>query len=290
MMSVQGILKNLVPELDNGNRSRTIGPYLLTGQIGSGGMADIYSAVHKDNENIKSVAIKLMKDEHSFNPALRERFLNEGMIVDTIRHPNIVDIYHRGESENHLYIVMELLEGQTLGEYIRNSGKLDIDFSLNIMRQVTSALVAIHKAGVVHRDLKPDNIMLVDGESEGVRAKILDFGLAKTRALPQMTESGTMVGTICYLSPEQLYDNSYSPASDVYALGTIFYEAVTGVKSFDGNTVLEITQKILKKQPLRPGRLRADLPEELDNLILKMMAKNPEARPSAAELLFMLNK
>lgn len=267
-----------------------VGPYRLTGRIGSGGMADIYSAVHRSNGKNRTVAIKLMKEEHSVNPVQRERFLQEGMIVDAISHPNIVEIFHRGESGNHLFIVMELLDGQTLGQLIRGNGMLDTALSLDIMRQVTSALVAIHEAGVVHRDLKPDNIMLVNRGKQGTTAKILDFGLAKTQALPQITESGMMEGTICYLSPEQLYNNQYSPASDIYALGAIFFETVTGLKSYAGDTALEIMQKILKNRPPVPSAVRPGLPRHLDNLILSMMAKEPETRPSASELLLTLEK
>jgi serine/threonine-protein kinase len=283
-------LKKFLAKLNFWKRKTMVGPYRLTGRIGSGGMADIYAAVHKNKNKKERVAIKLMKDEHTFDPVQRERFLHEGMIVDAIRHPNIVDIYHRGESDNHLFIVMELLKGRTLGRLIQRNGMMDIGLSLDVMRQVTSALVDIHKAGVVHRDLKPDNIMLVKNGKQGTVAKILDFGLAKTKDLPQITESGMVVGTICYLSPEQLNSNRYSTASDIYALGVIFFEMVTGVKPYPGETALEIMQNILKSEPAVPGAIRPGVPGKLDALILGMMAKEPAMRPATEELLLTLEK
>lgn len=276
-------------------KKSTVGEYRIIDLIGSGGMANIYSAVHRKNSKAGPVALKLMKEEYSLDPAQRTRFLHEGMIVDSINHPNIVEILHRGESGDHLYIVMELLKGQTLAkriesERIEQESRMDIGSILDIMIQVTGALLRIHEAGIIHRDLKPENIMLVQKGKLKDIVKILDFGLAKTQALPKITETGMVLGTICYLAPEQLYNSEYSTASDIYALGVIFFEMVTGERPYSGETALEIMQEILKANPVSAKAIRPELPGPIDYLITTMMANEPETRPTAESLAVILEK
>jgi serine/threonine-protein kinase len=161
---------------------------------------------------------------------------------------------------------------------------------LDIVLQILDAISVIHNAGIIHRDLKPANIMLVKkGEKENF-VKILDFGLAKTQSLSRVTESGIVVGTLCYLCPEQLLNSEYSFASDIYSLGTIFYEMLTGQKAYNGETPLEIMQQMFKTKPKPPKALKQDIPDQLNSVVLKMMEKEPGNRPSIEVLKITLRK
>jgi len=284
------LLKRFIKILDFWRRKIHIGKYRIIEQIGSGGMAKIYKASSKKMNREHEVAIKLMRDEFLLNPVQRARFLSEGKIVDNLKHPHIVEVFERGEHNGNLFIVMELLKGHTLAQQIAHEGAMDINGSMDIMAQLIDAISVIHQAGIVHRDLKPENIMLVKKGKIETFVKVLDFGLAKTQALTRVTETGMVVGSINYISPEQLLNSEYSTKSDIYSLGVIFYEMVTGEKPYIGESALEIMQEIIKCRVRKPKEIRDDIPDKLNSLILNMIARDPDIRPPVEVLKINLRK
>ncbi len=283
-------LKNLIKMADFWRKKNYIGAYRIVEQIGVGGMANILKVVSGKRSKKEFLALKLIKEEFIFDAVYRKRFLDEGQIIDNLDHPHIVKVYDRGEHNHNLFIAMELLEGQTIEQVLQEKGALSPGESLGIVLQILDALSVIHNAGIVHRDLKPGNIMLVKREEKENFVKILDFGLAKTQSLSRVTESGIVVGTLCYLSPEQLLNSEYSSASDIYSLGTIFYEMLTGEKAYNGETPMEVMQQMFKTEPKPPKALKKDIPEQLNSIVLKMMEKEPGNRPSAEVLKTTLQK
>jgi tetratricopeptide (TPR) repeat protein len=255
--------------------------YKLERQIGSGGMGVVYEA--RDLLHRRSAAIKLIREEHASDPAQRRRFLNEGDLVDRLEHPNIVHVYERGEHGQTLYIAMELIPGRSLAELLSAGERLPLGDCLAIMRQTADALAQIHRQGIVHRDLKPENVMLLAG-SRPPTAKLLDFGLAQSPSLTRLTETGQLMGTLHQLAPEQITTRESSPASDVYALGTLFYELLTAEKPFLGENPGAVVRAILEQQPIPPAQLRTDVNPRLDALLLRMLDKTPERRPASETL------
>lgn len=266
-----------------------IGHYKILEQMGTGGMGTVYRAA--DIVNAKTtLAIKVMREEFFTDEIQKKRFKQEASLIDQLVHPNIVRITERGESGSNLYIAMELLEGPTLAEIIKSEKRMDIAVALHIMMQVADALNAIHAANIIHRDLKPENIILIDREGDTYFVKLLDFGLATTQYLSRLTETGMVVGTIFYLSPEQLTVGQLSPASDIFALGVIFYEMLTGEKPFSGETAVEVMKQIVDKEPLPPDVFRPDIDRTLSNLVRYMLRKNPAHRPDAGTVFNILRE
>jgi ligand-binding sensor domain-containing protein/tRNA A-37 threonylcarbamoyl transferase component Bud32 len=258
-----------------------IGHYRITARIGSGGMGVVYKAYHvMGKKKTKSVALKVIREEFTTDEMQRKRFLNEALLIDRLDHPNIVNVIERGEYNNQLFLVMEMLEGESLAELIRKNVKFSIQEAAGIMNQLVDALAKIHEKGIIHRDLKPENIMVMEKEETRYFVKLLDFGLARDQTLTRLTETGEILGTINYLPPERISRQTLSPAGDIYSLGIIFYEMLTLEKPFLGETPVDIIKCILEKEPLEPGKFRPDLADELNRLILDMMIKEPEKRPS----------
>ena len=183
---------------------------------------------------------------------------------------------------------MELLQGKNLAYTIEEDGQIALDRCLSIMVQLSDALAFIHSRNIVHRDLKPANIMLTGKDGTGDVVKLLDFGLARARFQTRLTRTGMLVGTINYMSPEQVSGLPSTPACDVYALGIIFYEMVTGRHAFPGDTITEIADKILVSTPDQPKQYRPEIPDELNGLIIQMLSKESKQRPSAASVLLRL--
>ncbi|MCK4835545.1 MAG: protein kinase, partial [Candidatus Aminicenantes bacterium] len=256
-----------------------IGHFRIQEKIASGGMGTIYRALDILNSN-KSVALKVLREEFMNDSVQRKRFINEGSIIDQIDHPGIVKVIERGEHNNQLYIAMELLEGMSLAELIKKGVQLSIEESVEMMIQLIDVLDKIHSKGIFHRDLKPENIMLIKKAGTEYFIKLLDFGLAKTKSLSRLTETGMVIGTIGYLSPEQITDSEFTAASDVYSLGIIFYELLTFKKPFIGETTVNIMRQILYEDPVKPSDHQADIPFRLEELILNMIDKNPSQRPT----------
>lgn len=265
--------------------------YKLEDKIGTGGMGVIYKARDiRGKSRTSSYAVKVLKEEYFKDDIYIKRFKNEAAMIDQINHPNIVKVMERGDDHGTLYIAMELLEGKTLGDLMAKEKQINLNTALAIMVQMAAALAAIHKRGIIHRDLKPDNIMVTRAGDHSPLIKILDFGLARTQNLTRLTSTDVIIGTIFYVAPEQLAHSTISPAGDIYSLGVICYQVLTGEKPFYGDTVFSIARQILKKEPFPIEILRPDVPPELSKLVKKMMNKTPEKRPSAIEVLDQLKK
>jgi len=252
------------------------GRYRIQRKLGAGGMADVYLA--EDQELGRRVAIKILNSRHGNDDQFIERFRREAKNAAALNHPNIVSIYDRGEAEDTYYIAMEFLDGRTLKELIVGRGAAPINVAIEYARQILSALRFAHRHGIVHRDIKPHNA-LVDGDG---RVKVTDFGIARA-GTSQMTETGSIVGTAQYLSPEQARGGEVDPRSDLYSLGVVLYELLTGKTPFDGETPVEIAMKHLSTTPKPPSKLRPDVPRELDMVVMRALAKNPDERYQSAD-------
>jgi eukaryotic-like serine/threonine-protein kinase len=252
------------------------GRYRIQRKLGAGGMADVYLA--EDQELGRRVAIKILNGRHANDDQFIERFRREAKNAAALNHPNIVSIYDRGEAEDTYYIAMEFLDGRTLKELVVSRGAAPINVAIEYARQILSALRFAHRHGIVHRDIKPHNV-LVDAEG---RVKVTDFGIARA-GTSQMTETGSIVGTAQYLSPEQARGGEVDPRSDLYSLGVVLYELLTGKTPFDGETPVEIAMKHLSNAPKPPSKLRPDVTPELDKVVLRALAKNPDDRYQSAD-------
>src|SRR4051794_7867750 len=239
-------------------------------------MADVYLA--EDQELGRRVAIKILNGRHANDDQFIERFRREAKNAAALNHPNIVSIYDRGEAEDTYYIAMEYLDGRTLKELIVGHGQAPVRVAVEYARQILSALRFAHRHGIVHRDIKPHNV-LVDREG---RVKVTDFGIARA-GTSQMTETGSIVGTAQYLSPEQARGGEVDQRSDLYSLGVVLYELVTGKTPFEGDTPVEIAMKHLSATPQKPSELRSDIPPELDMVIMRALAKDPDERYQSAD-------
>ena len=252
------------------------GRYRIMRKLGSGGMADVYLA--EDEELGRRVAIKILNDRHANDDSFVERFRREAKNAAGLSHPNIVSIYDRGEAEGTYYIAMEYLDGRSLKELVVARGPLPIPDAIAATRQVLVALRFAHRKGVVHRDIKPHNVM---ADADG-RLKVTDFGIARA-GVSQMTEAGSIIGTAQYLSPEQARGAAVDQRSDLYAVGVVLYEMLTGQVPFTGDSPVEIAMKHLSDTPRPPSLLRPDIPPDLDMVVLRALAKHPEDRFQTAE-------
>jgi serine/threonine protein kinase len=263
----------------------SVGEYRIVKLLGRGAFGAVYHATHVVIG--KHVALKVLAAEFSEDANMVSRFVNEARAVNRIAHPNIVDIFGFGAlPDGRKYCVMELLAGSTLRESLWESGPPSIEQALLILEQIASALDAAHANGIVHRDLKPENIFLcqpVAGEEETVKVKLLDFGIAQVAdGLPQRTGSNTVLGTPGYMSPEQCRGGRVGHRSDIYALGVVAFELLTGTRPFNGDSVYQIAAQHLTMTPPAPSALRPELGSELDAGVMHMLAKAPEDRPGRA--------
>src|SRR3954464_14545263 len=252
------------------------GRYKIIRKLGAGGMADVYLA--EDQELGRRVAIKILNDRHAADDQFVERFRREAKNAAGLSHPNIVSIYDRGDSEGTYYIAMEYLEGRSLKELIVSRGSAPVRTAIEDARQILAAVGAAHKQGIVHRDIKPHNVLV---GPEG-RLKVTVFGIARSGA-SQMTEVGSIIGTAQYLSPEQARGSQVDQTSDIYSVGVVLYELLTGQVPFTGDTPLEIAMKHLSEVPKPPSELREDVPPDLDMVVVRALAKDPSERYQSAE-------
>ncbi len=254
--------------------------YEVVEELGKGGMGKVYKAV--DKEINEEVAIKLLKPEIASDESTVERFRNELKFARKIAHKNVCKMYHIAKDEETPYITMEYVKGEDLKSFVRRKGKLSDEEALSIASQVSEGLAEAHRLGVVHRDLKPQNIM-IDEEGD---AKIMDFGIARWVEAPGVTQTGVMIGTPDYLSPEQAEGEEADHRADIYSLGVILYEMVTGSVPFKGDTALSVALKHKSKLPPEPKQLNPQISDKLNKLILICMEKDRELRyQSTAELL-----
>ncbi len=270
-------------------RGRYLGPFEILEKIASGRMGEVYRA--RSLITRQTVALKVLREELSANKDYVKRFRHEGEIVDAIVHPNIVRVYERGEHQGRCYLAMEYLEGVTLRGYLQQSKRLPIEESVAVAMALCDALEEIHARGIVHRDLKPENIMLAGpvsqaGQvSQNYQVKVLDFGLAKAQALSTVTIAGTIAGTMAYVAPEQLRGEPLDGRSDLFALGVILQEMLTGERPFQGETEAELLAAILTREPKLIRELRPEVEVKLGRLVRKAMRKFPQDRyASAAEM------
>ena len=252
------------------------GRYRIVRKLGSGGMADVYLA--EDEELGRRIAIKILNDRHANDESFVERFRREAKNAAGLSHPNIVAIYDRGEAEGTYYIAMEYLDGRSLKELIVSRGPAPISVAIDYARQILAALRFAHRNGIVHRDIKPHNVM---ADADG-RLKVTDFGIARA-GVSQMTEAGSIIGTAQYLSPEQARGSPVDQRSDLYSVGVVLYEMLTGKTPFSGETPVEIAMKHLSDPPRPPSLDRPDISPDLDMVVLRALAKNPEDRFQTAE-------
>jgi beta-lactam-binding protein with PASTA domain/predicted Ser/Thr protein kinase len=258
------------------------GRYRILRKLGSGGMANVYLA--EDEELGRRVAIKILNERHASDDSFVERFRREATNAAGLSHPNIVSVYDRGEAEGTYYIAMEYLEGRSLKDRIVAEGALSVSGAIEVTRQILRAVGFAHRRGIVHRDIKPHNVLLAqDGPGDGdPRFKVTDFGISRTTA-SQMTEAGSIVGTAQYLSPEQARGAPVDQRSDIYSVGVVLFELLTGKLPFSGETPLEIAMKHLSEIPKAPSALRPEVPSDLDMVVLRALAKDPEDRFQTAE-------
>jgi eukaryotic-like serine/threonine-protein kinase len=250
--------------------------YRIMRKLGSGGMANVYLA--EDQELGRRVAIKILNDRHAGDEQFVERFRREAKNAAGLSHPNIVSIYDRGEAEGTYYIAMEYLDGRSLKELILTRGPAPVSVAVDYARQMLSALRFAHRNGIVHRDIKPHNV-LVDAEGH---LKVTDFGIARAGA-SQMTEEGSIIGTAQYLSPEQARGTTVDQTSDLYSLGIVLYEMLTGQVPFTGDSPVEIAMKHLSATPPPLRAKRPDIPESLELVVMRALAKDPGQRYQSAE-------
>ena len=252
--------------------------YRLERKLGSGGMADVWLA--EDQELGRRVAVKILHERYASDEQFVERFRREATHAAGLSYPNIVSIFDRGVAEGSYYIVMEYVEGRTLKELIVTRGPCPVPVAISYTRQILAALRYAHKNGIIHRDIKPHNV-IVDREG---RVKVADFGIARAGA-SEMTEAGSIVGTAQYLSPEQARGAPVDESSDLYSTGIVLYELLTGTVPFTGETPVEIAMKHLSQTPEAPSARRPEIPRDLDLVVLRALAKEPSDRyRSAAEL------
>ena len=254
--------------------------YEMIEKIGNGGMATVYKA--KDLTLKRNVAIKVLKDEFTTDNEFIRRFNIEAQSAASLTHPNIVSIYDVGSEGNIYYIVMELIQGKTLKQIIDEDGVLPWKWSLNIAIQIASALETAHKNNIIHRDIKPHNIIITE---DGI-AKVTDFGIAKAVSNSTITAFGTTIGSVHYFSPEHARGGFTDAKSDLYSLGIVMYEMLTGRVPFDADTPVSIALKHMQEKPVEPIKLNPSIPFAVNKIILKAMQKDTNLRyQSATEML-----
>ncbi|GAA5210541.1 serine/threonine-protein kinase [Microbacterium kyungheense] len=249
------------------------GRYELDSRIAIGGMGEVWEAT--DHVIGRTVAIKILKDEYMGDPGFLERFRAEARHAALVNHEGIASVFDYGEENGSAFLVMELVPGEALSTILERDGSLSTDKTLDIVAQTSAALQAAHAAGLVHRDIKPGNLLITpDG-----RVKITDFGIARIADQVPLTATGQVMGTVQYLSPEQASGHPASPATDIYSLGIVAYECLAGKRPFTGESQVAIAMAQINEQP---PPLPATVAAPVQNLVMAMIAKKPEERPASA--------
>lgn len=252
------------------------GRYEAREPIGSGGMANVYKGI--DCVLKRDVAIKLLHDDSASDPSFVERFRREAQAVARLNHPNIVSVYDWGAVANSYYMVMEYVDGTSLKELIRDRAPLPEREALRVAADVASALTMAHQGGIVHRDIKPQNILLTADGS----VKVVDFGIARTETLTQLTLTNAVYGTAHYFSPEQAQGRTVDARSDIYSLGVVLYEMLTGREPFQGASLLEVAVQHVQQPPVPPRDCVPSISPEVNDLVLRALAKDPKDRFESA--------
>ncbi len=252
------------------------GRYKVLSRLGSGGMADVFLA--EDEQLGRKVALKLLHRRFAADPDFVERFRREAQAAAGLQHPNVVGVYDRGSFEDTNYIAMEYLPGRSLKQLIRQEAPLDPIRAIDITIQILKAARFAHRRGVIHRDLKPHNVIVDDSD----HAKVTDFGIARAGA-SDMTETGSIMGTAQYLSPEQAQGHAVSASSDLYSIGVVLYEMLTARVPFDADSAVTIALKHVSQAPTAPTQVNAQIPPELEQIVMWVLNKNPADRPQDAD-------
>jgi len=253
------------------------GRYQIEEVLGQGGMATVYAARHRLVD--RPCAVKVMSPQYTYNEVIRERFRREAKAAQKLAHPNIIEIFDQGETPDGLvFLVMELLRGETLADVLEH-GKVPLERGLPIMIQIARALARAHDLEVIHRDLKPENIFLARLPNGADQVKLLDFGIARSMQDSRLTGAGEVFGTPQYMAPERITSIEAGPAADLYSLGVIIYEMVTGTFPFDATDVTTYFIKHLKEAPVSPKKHDASIPGELERLVMECLAKDAKDRP-----------
>lgn len=250
--------------------------YEIIEKVGSGGMATVYKA--RDTILNRFVAVKVLRDEFTTDEEFIKRFNTEAQSAARLTHPNIVSVFDVGQEYNIYYIVMELIQGKTLKQIISEEGALPWKWTVNIAIQICSALEMAHKNGIVHRDIKPHNIIITE---DGI-AKVTDFGIAKAVSNSTITAFGTTIGSVHYFSPEHARGGYTDAKSDLYSLGVVMYEMITGKVPFDADTPVSVALKHMQEEPVEPIQLNSRVPAAVNEIILKAMKKDTSERYSSA--------
>jgi hypothetical protein len=254
-----------------------LGPYRILAELGRGGMGVVFKA---EDAALRPVALKVMKPDRAAGAVALQRFKNEALAAAKLTHDHIVPIYYVGEERGIPFFVMPLLEGESLGSRLRRAGRLPLAEVLRIGRETAEGLAAAHRVGIIHRDIKPDNLFLEAGSG---RVKILDFGLARqTDRRLELTQPGDFLGTPAYASPEQVRgDTAVDSSSDLFSLGCVLYAMATGERPFQGQTHAQVRQAVLQDSPRPPRDLNRGLPAAFSELVMRLLDKDSKARPSA---------
>src|SRR5438552_4230395 len=251
--------------------------YEIQSEIAQGGMAEVYLA--RDQLLNRPVAMKALFPEYAREPSFVERFRREAQAAANLNHPNIVAIYDWGQEDGTYFIVMEYVEGRALRDLIRSEAPLDPNQAAEITAEIASALAFAHRNGVVHRDVKPGNVLLTQSGT----VKVTDFGIARAGTSDGLTQTGSVMGTATYFSPEQAQGLPVDGRSDVYALGVVLYEMVTGVAPFTAESPVSVAYKHVREDPVPPSERNPDVPPDLEQIILTALAKLPENRYQTAD-------
>ncbi len=261
--------------------AETIGNrYIISKRVGEGGMADVYLAV--DSILKRQVAIKVLRGELNNDPVNLRRFQKEASAITSLSHPNIVEVYDVGEENNKNYIVMEYVPGKTLKQLIKARGALYPDEAINIMKQLVSATAHAHKNNIIHRDIKSQNVLVKDDGS----VKLSDFGIAFTGDAQQLTQTDTVMGSVHYLAPELAKGQQATIQSDIYSLGVVFYEMLTGDVPFHGETAVQIAIKHMHEAIPSVRAFNPDLPQSVENIVIRATAKEKKDRYNSADEMY----
>ncbi len=252
------------------------GRYKVLSRLGAGGMADVYLA--EDEQLGRKIALKLLHRRFAEDPGFVERFRREAQAAAGLQHQNVVAVYDRGDFDGTYYIAMEYVAGRTLKQLIRDEAPLDPVRAIDITLQILRAARFAHRRGVIHRDLKPHNVMVDDAD----QAKVTDFGIARAGA-SDMTETGSILGTAQYLSPEQAQGHAVSASSDLYSIAVVLYEMLTGGVPFDGDQAVTIAIKHVNQAPTALTAVNPGIPPELEQVVMWALNKNPADRPADAD-------
>ena len=259
------------------------GRYDLGGKLGSGGMSNVYRATDLILE--RTVAVKILAEHLSDDERFVARFRREALAVAKLIHPDIVQVYDTGVDEGRHYIVMEYVEGRSGAQILQRQGPVNPETAAEAGIQACAGLDYAHRRGIIHRDVKPGNLMIVGGPVGGgaMTVKLTDFGIARALAQTRITQVGSVVGTAAYLAPEQVRGEEATPATDVYALGVVLYQFLTGRLPYEGSSLAELAVRQQNEQPLPPSTYNDAVPETLGGAVLRALEGNPARRYASAD-------